>query len=388
MNIHEYQAKALFKSEGLPVAKGYYAESPDQAQIAYLNLKSPVCVIKAQVHAGGRAKAGGVKLVKSASQVYDVAKQMLGSVLVTNQTGKEGKVVNGVYVEQGSEIDKEFYLSLLTDRVNSKIAVLFSTQGGVNIEEVAEKTPDALIKLYCDYDRGFLAHHQLQLKTRANLDNRQTGAISKIILGLFAVFKKYDGQLIEINPLVQLKTGQFVLLDAKSEFDDNALFRQFHLSTLRDINQEHPKEVEASKYGLSYVGLDGNIGCLVNGAGLAMATMDIIKLHGGSPLNFLDVGGGANKQQVKRALSIILQEPTLKGIFINIFGGIMHCDVIANAIVDASKELGGISVPLVVRLEGTNVDIGKKILQQSTVDIITADSMEDGAKKVCKLANS
>ena len=386
MNIHEYQAKALFKKENLAVANGYYCESAEEAELAFLRLKSKLCVIKAQVHAGGRGEAGGVKLVKSAKEAYDYTKKMLGSTLVTKQTGKDGKKVHGVYVEQGSDIKKEYYLSLLVDRVNAKIGVLFSTEGGMNIETVAENNPELLTHLSLDIDLGLLSFHKLLLKSKTNLSHNQLLKIFDIIDNLFDVFKKYDCSQIEINPLAELTNGKFVILDAKCEFDDNAIYRQFDLSTLMDIKQEHPKEVQALKYGLSYVGLDGNIGCLVNGAGLAMATMDIIKLHGGEPLNFLDVGGGANKQQVKNALSIILSESKLKGIFVNIFGGIMHCDIIASAIVDASKELGGVKVPLVVRLEGTNVELGKKILSDSSVKIIGADSMADGAKKVCELA--
>ena len=387
MNIHEYQGKALLKEAGVAVLPGVFARSALEVQYAYHRLRSPVAVIKAQVHAGGRGQGGGIKLVKSAAEAKEVAENMLGSTLVTHQSGAAGKVVHGVYVEAGCDIDKEYYLSLAVDRKYSRIALLFSQQGGMNIEEVAAENPQALAKLYLDIDQGFLPHHSWALRA-AGVPAAEIKELTGVICKLWKLFLKYDLQLIEINPLCVLKGGGMVALDAKFDFDDNALFRHHHIEDLRDLKEEDPLELEASQHGLSYVGLEGNIGCLVNGAGLAMATMDIIKLHGGEPLNFLDVGGGASAQQVGQAFRLILAEPTLAAILVNIFGGIMHCDVIAQGLVDAVQDMGSLKVPVVIRLEGTRVEEGRKILQNSGLPLTTVSSMAEGAEQVVKLATS
>ena len=381
MNIHEYQAKDLFARNGIPVPQGYLANSPIEAEFAYRRLKSPVSVVKAQVHAGGRGKAGGVKLVKSAEEAAKVAQEMIGMNLVTHQTGPEGKDVHSVYVEAGSDIQKEYYLSMVLDRSNAGISIMFSTEGGMDIEEVAEKTPEKIVNINVDPTVGLRSFHFNNIAKKMALPKNEMRELTKILKNLYAMFLKYDYSMIEINPLIVDGDGKMFAIDGKMDIDDNAIYRQPEIAPLRDFREEDLREVEASKFGLSYIGLDGNIGCLVNGAGLAMATMDIIKLYGGEPANFLDVGGGATEEQVKNAFRIILQDDAVKGIFVNIFGGIMRCDIIANGVVAAAKDLN-LTVPLVVRLEGTNVEEGKKILAESSLKILSADNMAHGAEQI------
>lgn len=381
MNIHEFQAKQLFRANGIAVPQGYPASSPVEAEFAYRRLKSPVCVVKAQVHAGGRGKAGGVKLVKSPQEAFSVAEKMIGMRLVTHQTGAEGKEVHQVYVEAGSEIAKEYYLAMLVDRESASIAVMFSTEGGVDIEEVAEKTPEKIVQVRIDPTIGLKSYQLRELQFKAKLPKEEASQLAELIKNLYKMFLAYDFSLLEINPLIVTKDGKMLAIDGKMNFDDNALFRHPEIDAMRDFREEDSREVEASKYGLNYIGLDGNIGCLVNGAGLAMATMDIIKHHGGEPANFLDVGGGATEEMVRNAFRIILQDHKVKGIFVNIFGGIMRCDIIANGVVQVSRELG-LTVPLVVRLEGTNVEKGREILEKSGLNILSAENMADGAKKI------
>lgn len=381
MNIHEYQAKQLFAKNGIPVPKGYLANSPIEAEFAFRRLKTPVCVVKAQVHAGGRGKAGGVKVVKTPEDAAAITEEMIGMTLVTHQTGPEGKKVHSVYVEAGSDIKKEYYLSMVLDRSKAGISIMFSTEGGMDIEAVAEDTPEKIVTIDVDPTVGLRSFHFNNIAKKMSLPKSEMKELTAILKNLYAMFIKYDYSLIEINPLIVDADGKMAAIDGKMDIDDNALYRQPEIAAMRDFREEDLREVEASKYGLSYIGLDGNIGCLVNGAGLAMATMDIIKFYGGAPSNFLDVGGGANEEQVKNAFRIILQDDQVKGIFVNIFGGIMQCDVIANGVVAAAKDLG-MTVPLVVRLEGTNVEKGKKILKESTLNIISADNMADGAEKI------
>lgn len=384
MNIHEYQAKALFAKNGVPVPRGYVATSPIEAEFAFRRLKKPVCVVKAQIHAGGRGKAGGVKLVRSPEECFAVTLDMLGKDLVTHQTGPQGKRVNKVYVEEGSDIAKEYYLAMLLDRETATIATIFSTSGGMDIEEVAAKTPDKLIKVHIDPTAGVREFILRDLTYLGNLTPEEKKELIFFVRKLYEMFMKYDFSLLEINPLVVTKEGKMFALDGKMNFDDNSLYRQSEIEAMRDFTEEDAREVEASKFGLSYIGLDGNIGCLVNGAGLAMATMDIIKLHGGEPANFLDVGGGASEEMVKNAVAIILRDDKVKGIFVNIFGGIMRCDIIANGIVNAAKELG-LKIPLVVRLEGTNVEKGRAILKESGLAITPAKDMAEGAQMICEV---
>lgn len=386
MNIHEYQAKKLFRENNIDVPKGFLAKSGIEAEFAFRRLKSPVSVVKAQIHAGGRGKAGGVKVVKTAEDCRTEAEAMLGTTLVTHQTGPEGKKVNQVYIESGSSIVKEYYLALLLDRETANIAVMFSTEGGMDIEEVAEKTPEKIVNIQIDPTTGIQGYHLRNLCFSMGLDKDESKNLSKLIHKLYNMFLRYDFSMLEINPLVVTDDGSMMPLDGKMNFDENSLYRHPEIEQLRDFDEEDVREVEASKYGLSYIGLDGNIGCLVNGAGLAMATMDIIKYHGGNPANFLDVGGGATEEMVTNAFQIILRDKNVKGIFVNIFGGIMQCDIIANGIIAASKILG-VKVPLVVRLEGTNVEEGKRILQDSGLDILAADDMADGAKKITEAVN-
>ncbi len=385
MNIHEYQAKQLFQLNQLPIPNGFLASSPIEAEFAYRRLKSAVAVVKAQIHAGGRGKAGGVKLVKSPEACFQTAKEMLGTTLVTHQTGPEGKKVHHVYVESGSDIDKEYYLALLLDRETANIALMFSQAGGMDIEEVAEKTPEKLITLQIDPTLGLKPHLLRSLAHLAQLPEGETKQLLSIVEKLYRMFLKYDFSLLEINPLIVTKKGDMLALDGKMSFDDNALYRHPEIQNMRDLKEEDEREIEASKLGLSYIGLDGNIGCMVNGAGLAMATMDIIKYSGGYPANFLDVGGGATEEMVKHAFRIILQDVKVKAIFVNIFGGIMRCDTIAKGIIGASKELK-LHVPLVVRLEGTNVEAGRKMLKESGLNILAAEDMADGARKVVAAA--
>src|SRR3974390_101342 len=381
MNIHEYQAKAVLREFGVPVPRGVPAFPVDEALKAADELGGPVWVVKAQIHAGGRGKAGGVKVVKSKDDVKKEATRILGSTLVTHQTGPQGKKVNRLYIEEGSAIDREFYLSALIDRETSRVAFVVSTEGGLDIEEVAHKTPEKIITFSIDPDTGVMPHHGRRaaqaLRLTRDLGKQAEGLVAK----LYAAFVAKDMALLEINPLVVTKAGQLICLDAKVGFDDNALYRHPDIVALRDLTEEDAKEIEASKFDLNYVALDGTIGCMVNGAGLAMATMDIIKLYGESPANFLDVGGSATKEKVAAAFKIITSDPNVQGILVNIFGGIMKCDVIAEGVVAAVKETG-LKVPLVVRLEGTNVDLGKKIIADSKLNVTSADDLDDAAQKI------
>jgi succinyl-CoA synthetase beta subunit len=391
MNIHEYQAKALLRDYGVPVAEGAVAFTAAEAINAAKSLPGPVWVVKAQIHAGGRGKGqfkeaaagekGGVRLARSIDEVGQFAKEMLDRTLVTAQTGPDGKVVKRVYVEDGSAIKRELYLSALIDRGTSRLSFICSTEGGMDIEEVARKTPQKILTLSIDPASGYSQFHGRKIAFALGLKGNEVKQCVKLIGDLAHVFLEKDMSLLEINPLIVTETGNLLCLDAKVNFDGNALFRHPDIVELRDLNEEDPAEVDASKYDLSYVKLDGNIGCLVNGAGLAMATMDIIKLYGEEPANFLDVGGGANKEKVTEAFKIILRDPHVKGILVNIFGGIMRCDIIAEGIIAAAREMS-LAVPLVVRLEGTNVELGKKILAESGLAIIPADNLADAAKKI------
>ena len=381
MNIHEYQAKAVLREFGVPTPKGVPAFSVDEAAKAAKELGGPVWVVKAQIHAGGRGKAGGVKVVKSIDDVKTEATRILGSTLVTHQTGPKGKVVNRLYIEDGSAIDKEFYLSMLVDRGTSRIAIVVSTEGGMDIEKVAHDTPDRIITVSVDPATNNCPHHVRRVAKALGLDAELQKQMSPLLTGLYKAFTEKDMSLLEVNPLVVTKDKKLICLDAKIGFDDNALFRHPDVAALRDVTEEDEKETEAAKYDLNYVALDGSIGCMVNGAGLAMATMDIIKLYGLEPANFLDVGGSASKEKVAAAFKIITSDPKVKGILVNIFGGIMKCDVIAEGVVAAVKEVG-LQVPLVVRLEGTNVDLGKKIIAESKLNVTSADDLDDAAQKI------
>jgi succinyl-CoA synthetase beta subunit len=383
MNIHEYQAKAVLREFGVPVPKGIPAFSAEAAVKAAHELGGPVWVVKAQIHAGGRGKAGGVKVVKSVDDVQREATRILGSTLVTHQTGPKGKVVNRLYIEDGSAIEKEFYLSMLVDRATARIAIVVSTEGGMDIEKVAHDTPDKIVTISIDPVANICPHHVRRVSKALGLDAGLQKQMSPLLTFLHKAFVEKDMSLLEVNPLVVTKDGQLVCLDAKIGFDDNALFRHPEVAALRDETEEDDKEIEASKFDLNYVALDGSIGCMVNGAGLAMATMDIIKLYGMEPANFLDVGGSASKEKVAAAFKIITSDPRVKGILINIFGGIMKCDVIAEGVVAAVKEVG-LKVPLVVRLEGTNVDLGKKIIAESGLNVTSADDLDDAAQKIVK----
>ena len=380
MNIHEHQAKEILREFGAPVSKGQVIFSLNELKEKISKLKSKEFVLKAQIHAGGRGKAGGVKLIKDPKELEIQAKKMMGKVLITHQTGPEGKKVKRLYVEEASEILKEFYLSCLVDRQTSKIAFISSTEGGMDIEKVAAETPEKIvttkIELNNEIDEGDIE----KIIAVFGLDQNQKKDAHKLIKALYKILTQKDATMIEINPLIITKNGNLLCLDAKMNFDDNAIFRRPEILKLRDLNEEDPKEIEASKFDLAYIKLNGSIGCMVNGAGLAMATMDIIKLHGGEPANFLDVGGGATADQVAEGFRIILSDPEVKAIFVNIFGGIMRCDFIAEGIITAAKEIE-MDVPLIVRLAGTNVDLGKKMLSESGLDLITADDMDSGAKK-------
>ncbi len=385
MNIHEYQAKLLFRQNGVPVPDGYVAQTPTEAEFAMRRLGTGVAVVKAQVHAGGRGKAGGVKLAKTPEEARKITEQMIGMTLVTHQTGPEGKKVHKVYVEAGSKIAKEYYLALVLDRETATVSFMFSTEGGMDIEEVAEKTPEKIIVVRVDPTLGLQGYQIRRLCYGLNLPASEQKELGAIIKATYKMFLKYDYSMLEINPLVVTEEGKMFALDGKMNFDDNALYRQKDIEVMRDFQEEDERDIQASKYGLSYIGLDGNIGCLVNGAGLAMATMDIIKFYGGKPANFLDVGGGASQETVTNAFKILFADPNVKGLFVNIFGGIMKCDIIANGIVAAAKELG-LRVPMVVRLEGTNVDQGKEILMSSGLNLYAANDMADGAKKIVEMA--
>lgn len=381
MNIHEYQAKEILRKYGVTTLNGRMAESPEHAYQAAKELGGSLWVVKAQIHAGGRGKGGGVKLAKSPEEVRELSKKMIGMNLITHQTGPEGKEVQKVYIEQGCNIKKEYYVAVLLDRKTGRVVVMASAEGGVEIEEVAEKHPEKIHRVQVDPAVGLMPFQARQLAFAVGMSEKVAAKAAKFFMGLYKSYEECDCSIAEINPLVETAEGEVIALDAKMNFDSNALFRHPKIMELRDLTEEDPTEIEASKYDLAFIKLDGNIGCLVNGAGLAMATMDIIKLHGGSPANFLDVGGGANKEKVTNAFKIILRDPNVKGIFVNIFGGIMKCDIIAEGVIAATKELG-LKVPAVVRLEGTNVELGKKLLAESGLNIMPADDITDGAKKI------
>jgi succinyl-CoA synthetase beta subunit len=384
MNIHEYQGKEILRKYGVAVPNGKVAFSPDEAVKVAKELGSNVTVVKAQIHAGGRGKAGGVKIAKNLDEVRTYAKELLGKILVTHQTGPEGKEVKRLYIEEGSDIQKEYYLSLVLDRATSRVTMMGSEEGGMDIEEVAETNPEKIFKEVVDPVVGLTSFQARRMAFNMNIPANLVGKAVKLMLGLYQAFIDKDASIVEINPLVVTGQGDVVALDAKFNFDANALYRHKDIVELRDFDEEDPKEIEASKYDLSYISLEGNIGCMVNGAGLAMATMDTISYYGGSPANFLDVGGGATAEKVTEAFKIILSDSNVKGIFVNIFGGIMKCNIIAEGVVTAAKEIG-LAVPLVVRLEGTNVELGKEILNASGLNIVAADSMADGAQKIVGL---
>ena len=380
MNIHEYQAKDVLRGFGVAVPEGGVAYTPDEAVKVAEKLGGPVWVVKAQIHAGGRGKGGGVKLAKSIDEVRQLASDMIGMNLVTHQTGPEGKEVGRVYVEDGCDIARELYLGLLIDRATSRVTIMASTEGGMEIEEVAVQSPEKILKVSIDPACGIHAFHARKIAFGLGLDGDQVKSAVKFLMVLYNAFEQLDASIVEINPLVVTSGGEVVALDAKMNFDDNALFRHKEIAALRDESEEDPTELEAAKFDLNYVKLDGNIGCMVNGAGLAMATMDIIKLYGGEPANFLDVGGGASRERVTAAFKLILSDPNVEGLLVNIFGGIMRCDVIAEGVVAAAREVS-LTVPLVVRLAGTNVELGKNILEQSGLPIIAADDLGDAAEK-------
>ncbi|RAI31981.1 ADP-forming succinate--CoA ligase subunit beta [Rhodoplanes serenus] len=383
MNIHEYQAKAVLREFGIPTPRGIAAFSVEDAVKAARELASPVTVVKAQIHAGGRGKAGGVKVVKSIEAVESEAKRLLGSTLVTHQTGPRGKEVHRLYIEEGSAIDKEFYLSALVDRGTGRVSFVVSTEGGMDIEQVAKDTPEKIVSFSIDPATGVMPHHGRRIAQALQLKGDLAKQAEALVAKLYQAFLAKDMSMLEINPLVVTKDGKLICLDAKISFEGNSLYRHPDVVALRDLTEEDEKEIEASKHDLSYVALDGNIGCMVNGAGLAMATMDIIKLYGEEPANFLDVGGGASKERVTEAFKIITADPNVKGILINIFGGIMRCDVLAEGVIAAVKEVG-LKVPLVVRLEGTNVERGKQIIAESGLDVVSADDLDDAAQKIVK----
>ena len=393
MNIHEYQAKTLLGEFGAPISRGVAVLKAEDAEAAAKALGGPIWVVKSQIHAGGRGKGkfkeasagdkGGVRIAKSVEEVKDFARQMLGATLVTVQTGPHGKQVNRLYIEEGSDIDKEFYLSVLVNRETSEVSFVVSTEGGVNIEDVAHNSPEKIVSFSVDPATGIMAHHGRTVAKALQLTGDLAKQAEKLTTQLYNAFVAKDMAMLEINPLVVTRQGQLRVLDAKVAFDDNALFRHPDVLALRDETEEDAKEIEASKYDLNYVALDGTIGCMVNGAGLAMATMDIIKLYGMAPANFLDVGGGASVEKVAAAFKIITADPNVKGILVNIFGGIMKCDVIAEGVVAAVKQVG-LKVPLVVRLEGTNVEQGKKIILESGLNVLPADNLDDAAQKIVK----
>ena len=393
MNIHEYQAKALLRSYGLPVSDGRPVLKAEDAKTAAGELDGPLWVVKAQIHAGGRGKGkfkepeagerGGVRLAKSVGEAAEFARQMLGRTLVTVQTGPAGKVVNRIYIEDGSDIVRELYLALLIDRKTSRISFVVSTEGGVSIEDVAHDTPEKIVTFDVDPATGFSEFHGRRVAFSLGLEGNQVKQCVQIMKSLYKVFIEKDAEMLEINPFVVLKDGGLKILDAKMSFDGNAMFRHPDIAALRDETEENAKELAASKFDLNYIALDGEIGCMVNGAGLAMATMDIIKLYGAEPANFLDVGGGATKEKVTEAFKIITSDPKVKGILVNIFGGIMRCDIIAEGVIAAVKEVG-LKVPLVVRLEGTNVELGKEIIRNSGLNVIAADNLSEAAQKIVK----
>ncbi len=391
MNIHEHQAKELYRQYGIPTGKGGAAFTVEEAVAAAKQLPGPVWVVKAQIHAGGRGKGtfkekeagekGGVRLAKSIDEVKQFAGEMLGRTLVTVQTGEAGRVVRRLYVEDGTAIDKELYLSMLVDRATSRVAFIVSTEGGMDIEKVAHDTPEKIVTLSIDPASGFQPFHGRKIAFALGLKGEAAKQMQATAANLYRMFLEKDMSLLEINPLVVTKDGNLIALDGKMDSDSNALFRHPEIVAYRDLTEEEPSEIEASKHDLAFIKLDGNIGCLVNGAGLAMATMDIIKLYGAEPANFLDVGGGASKEKVREAFKLILADPAVKGILVNIFGGIMRCDIIAEGVIAAAREMA-ITVPLVVRLEGTNVELGKKMLAESGLKIVPADDLADAARKI------
>jgi succinyl-CoA synthetase beta subunit len=390
MNIHEYQAKSLLASYGVAVPRGHVAFTPEEAENAARDLGGPIWVVKSQIHAGGRGAgrfsddpegSGGVRVCKSLDDVKENARKMLGHVLVTKQTGAQGKVVKRLYIEEGCDIARELYLGMLIDRATSRITIMASTEGGMEIEEVAAATPEKILKLAIDPAVGFMPFHGRKLAFALGLEGKQVSLAVKFMTAMYGCFNALDASVVEVNPLVVTGSGEVIALDAKMNFDDNALFRHKDVAGMRDEDEEDPRELEAARHELNYIRLDGEIGCMVNGAGLAMSTMDIIKLYGGEPANFLDVGGGATKERVTAAFKIILSDPNVRGILVNIFGGIMRCDVIAEGVVAAAREVS-LHVPLVVRLEGTNVALGKKILAESGLPILSADDLADAAEKV------
>ncbi|HVI21250.1 MAG TPA: ADP-forming succinate--CoA ligase subunit beta [Bacillus sp. (in: firmicutes)] len=384
MNIHEYQGKEILKKYGVSVPNGKVAFTVEEAVEAAKELGTDICVVKAQIHAGGRGKAGGVKVAKNLEEVRTYANEILGKTLVTHQTGPEGKEVKRLLIEEGCDIKKEYYVGLVLDRATSRVVLMASEEGGTEIEEVAEKTPEKIFKEEIDPVVGLLPYQARRIAFNINIPHDLIGQAVKFMTGLYQAYIEKDCSIAEINPLVVTGDGKVMALDAKLNFDSNALYRQKDILAYRDLEEEDAKEIEASKYDLSYVALDGNIGCMVNGAGLAMSTMDIINYYGGEPANFLDVGGSATAEKVTEAFKIILSDPNVKGIFVNIFGGIMKCDVIATGVVEAAKQIS-LQIPLVVRLEGTNVERGKQILGDSGLNIVAAESMADGAQKIVSL---
>lgn len=385
MNVHEYQGKELLSKYGVIVPRGAVAFTPEEAVQAADQLGGDLWVVKAQIHAGGRGKAGGVKLAHSKDEVHSYARELLGKVLVTHQTGSEGKEVKRLLIEEGCPIEKEYYLGVVIDRSTNCVVMMGSEEGGMEIEVVAEKTPEKIFKEVIDPVVGMMPFQARRMAYNINIPKDKVSQAVKLMLSLYRAFVEKDCSLAEINPLITTGDGRVMALDAKLNFDGNSLFRHQDIQELRDLDEEDPKEAQASKYDLNYIALDGNIGCMVNGAGLAMATMDIIKHYHGDPANFLDVGGGATTEKVTEAFKILLDDDKVKGIFVNIFGGIMRCDVIAQGVVEAAKQVG-LNLPLVVRLEGTNVELGKEILQKSGLDIIAAESMADGAQKIVELS--
>ncbi len=385
MKIHEYQGKAILKEYGVPVPRGIVARTPEEAEAAAKELGTDVCVVKAQIHAGGRGKGGGVKLAKSPAEAKQIASEMLGMMLVTHQTGPEGREVKTLLIEEGLPIDREFYLGITLDRVTGRNVFMASSAGGMDIEKVAEETPELILKETIDPAVGLQPFQARNLAFGLGIPNELVNQAVKFMLSLYKAYESTDASLVEINPFLLTKDGRLIALDAKLNFDDNAMFRHKDFAELRDLNEEEPLEIEASKFDLNYIKLDGNIGCMVNGAGLAMATMDIIKLAGGEPANFLDVGGGASQERVEQAFKILLADENVKAVLINIFGGIVRCDMVANGVVAAAKNLG-VSIPIVARLEGTNVEEGRRVLSESGIGIIPATGMNDAAEKVVAAA--
>lgn len=387
MKIHEYQGKALLKEYGVPVPRGIVARTAEEAEAAAKELGTDVVVVKAQIHAGGRGKGGGVKLAKSPEEAKQIASEMLGMMLVTHQTGPEGREVKTLLIEEGLPIDKEFYLGITLDRVTGRNTFMASSAGGMDIEKVAEETPELILKETIDPSVGLRPFQARKLAFGLGIPNDLINQAAKFMLSLYDAYEKMDASLVEINPFLLTEDNRLIALDAKVNFDDNALFRHKDYSELRDLNEEEPLEIEASKFDLNYIKLDGNIGCMVNGAGLAMATMDIIKLHGGEPANFLDVGGGASQERVEQAFRILLSDMNVKAVLVNIFGGIVRTDMVANGVVAAAKNLG-VSIPIIARLEGTNVEEGRRVLAESGIGIITAEGMTDAAEKAVSAANA